>query len=527
LASVDKSSKKPPVRSAESLTGRTISGMLWMAWGKGAHAVLQLAVLAALARVLYPADFGVVSAALVVIGFSGIVSHLGLGPAVVQRPVLEPRHIDTALAASFILGLLLGGVIWVGAPTAASFFRESRVEEVLRVLAWVFPLQGLGTVSESLLKRELRFRRLANIDVIAYAAGYGAVGVGLALAGWGIWALVIAHICQSLMKTAMLLISEPPRLRFRIERMAFRELMYFGGGFTIARIANYLAVQGDNLVVGRALGPVALGIYGRAYQLMAAPAHGFGLVVDAVLFPAMAKVQSDKPRLATAYRRGVALIALIVLPVSGALMVVAPEVIQFVLGPRWTEVTIPFQILAIGMLFRTSYKMSDSLARSTGAVYRRAWRQIVYAALVIGGAWVGGAWGLAGVSWGVLAAVTVNFLLMAHLSLEVAEMRWRDFAGAHLPSMALAAVVTPAVWAAATALRHWEASPSVIVIVAAVITALTPLLLVWSAPSAFLGADGQWMLGALRKFVKARGPGGSAALRSAAYRPATTRETGA
>jgi len=83
------------------------------------------------------------------------------------------------------------------------------------------------------------------------------------------------------------------------------------------------------------------------------------------------------------------------------------------------------------------------------------------------------------------------------------------------------------VWAAATALRHWEASPSVIVIVAAVITALTSLLLVWSAPSAFLGADGQWMLGALRKFVKARGPGGSAALRSAAYRPATTRETGA
>jgi O-antigen/teichoic acid export membrane protein len=526
LAPVDRSSPEQQVRPTESLTRRTISGMLWMAWGKGAHAMLQLAVLAALARVLYPSDFGVVSAALVVIGFSGIVSHLGLGPAVVQRPLLEPRHIDTALATSIVLGLLLGGVIWLGAPAAADFFREERIEAVLRALAFVFPLQGLATLPESLLKRELRFRRLANLDVIAYAVGYGAVGIGLALAGWGIWALVAAHICQSLLKTAMLLVSQPLSFRLRIERRAFRELMYFGGGFTIARIANYLAVQGDNLVVGRALGSVALGIYGRAYQLMAAPAHGFGLVVDAVLFPAMAKVQADKPRLATAYRRGVALIALLVLPASAALIVVAPEVIQAVLGSRWADVTIPFQILAIGMLFRTSYKMSDSLARSTGAVYRRAWRQIVYAALVMTGAWVGGAYGLAGVSWGVLAAVTVNFLLMAHLSLQVAEMRWREFARAHFPAVALTAVVTPAVWMATSALRHWHTSAFVIVIVAAAIVALTCGLLIWSAPSAFLGADGQWMLGALRKFASTKAPAAPRMPSSPPYEPVTRTETG-
>ena len=473
-----------------------------MAFGKSAHAMLQLAVLAALARVLYPSDFGVVSAALVVIGFSGIVSNLGLGPAIVQRPGLEPRHVDTALASSIVLGLLLGGVVWIAAPTAAEFFRETRIESVLRALALVFPLQGLSTLSESLLKRELRFRRLANIDVIAYAIGYGAVGIGLALAGWGIWALVAAHIAQSLLKTAMLLVSQPVVFRFRVERLAFRELMYFGGGFTIARIANYLAVQGDNLVVGRALGPAALGVYGRAYQLMAAPAHGFGLVVDAVLFPAMAKVQADKPRLATAYRRGVALIALVVLPASAALMIVAPEVIQAVLGPRWADVTIPFQILAFGMLFRTSYKMSDSLARSTGVVYRRAWRQIVYAALVMMGAWAGGrAYGLPGVAWGVLSAVTINFFLMAHLSLQVAEMPWREFARAHLPAVALTAVVTPATWMVASLLRHWHASPFAIVVVAGALVPVMSVLLVWSAPSAFLGADGQWMVSALRKFV--------------------------
>src|SRR6185437_7222982 len=165
----------------------------------------------------------------------------------------------------------------------------------------------------------------------------------------------------------------PPPRRLALQSQAFKDLAYFGGGFTVARLANYAAVYGDNVVTGRFLGPAALGYYGRAYSLMSAPAYAFGTVLDAVLFPAMAKVQDDPPRLAAAYRRGVALIALVVLPTSAALILLAPEVIRVALGPHWTAAVAPFQILGIGMLFRTSYKMSDSIARSTGVVYRRAW----------------------------------------------------------------------------------------------------------------------------------------------------------
>src|SRR2546426_9124427 len=116
------------------------------------------------------------------------------------------------------------------------------------------------------------------------------------------------------------------------------------------------------------------------------------------LFPYTTLFRSNAQRLAAAYRRGVALIALVVLPISVALVLLAPEVIDVVLGPRWTSVIAPFQILAVGMLFRTSSKMGDSLTRATGAVYRRAWRQMLYAALVVGGAVVGKHWGIEGVA---------------------------------------------------------------------------------------------------------------------------------
>ena len=495
-----------------SLTHRTVAGMLWMIYGKVAFAILQLLVLGVLARLLTPADFGVVSAAAVVIGFSAIVSQLGLGPALVQRPDLETRHIETAFTASVVLGVFLGAIIYLGAPLAAEFLRMPKVTPVLHVLAWVFPLQGLQTVASSLMSRELRFRWLANLDVITYAIGYGAIGIATALLGWGVWALVAAQMSQTLLKTAVLLTQHPPRFQQSTDRQAFRELMYFGGGFTAARIANYIALNGDNMTVGRFLGPAALGYYGRAYSLMSAPAYGFGTVLDAVLFPAMAKVQHDVPRLSAAYRRGVALIALLVLMPSLAIILLAPEVIHVALGARWSAVVAPFQILAIGMLFRTSYKMSDSITRSTGAVYRRAWRQALYALLVVGGAWIGQHWGIAGVAWGTLGALTINFLMMAQLGLDVGHVSWADFWRAHEPAVYLTLASAPVIWGSSALLRHWGLPPVVILIAVSLLALGTALVLMFRAPAVFLGQDGQWMLDTLRGFIeKIRAPGPSPA----------------
>ncbi len=491
-------------RDKQSLAHRTVGGMLWMAWGKAAYSVLHVLVLAVMARLLTPADFGVVSTALVVISFSAIFSQVGLGPALVQRSELEPRHIDTAFAVSTLFGLLLGALIWLTAPLAAAFFRNPGVIPVLRALAWVFPLQGLGVTAESLAWRELRFRWLANRDVAAYGLGYGVVGIGLALLGWGVWALVAGEIGRLVVRSGILLADRRPNLRAVPERRALGELMYFGGGFTIARVANFLAVQGDNMTVARTLGPTALGLYGRAYSLMAAPATAFGTVMDQVLFPTMARLQDEVKRLAAAYRRGVGFLAVMILPMSSWLFVLAPEVIHTVLGPRWAGVVPPFRILAIGMLFRTSYKMSDSLSRATGSVYRRAWRQIIYAGLVIGGAWIGQHWGIAAVALGVLFALLVNFLLMAELGLSVTRMTWGEFWQAHVPAVALTAATLPVVWGAATVLRHWNLSPVVVLAVAGTLTAGWALLLVRRAPRPFLGSDGLWMLETLRQFVPER-----------------------
>jgi PST family polysaccharide transporter len=165
---------------------------------------------------------------------------------------------------------------------------------------------------------------------------------------------------------------------------------------------------------------------------------------------------------------------------------------------------VPFQILGIGMLFRTSYKMSDSIARSTGAVYRRAWRQVIYAALVVLGAWIGQHWGVAGVAWGALAALTINFVLMADLSLDVAKISWREFWGAHRSAVVLTVASFPVVLGATVAARQAGLPALLVLIAVGAVQFAVCGLLIWRLPDIFLGRDGQWMLDTMRAFVGKR-----------------------
>jgi O-antigen/teichoic acid export membrane protein len=353
------------------------------------------------------------------------------------------------------------------------------------VISIVFPIMAASVVPKALLQREMNFRALAGIDVASYALGYGVTGIALAYFGWGLWALVAAQVATAAVATSLLLAVRRPPVRVLFQLQALKELLSFGAGFSLVRIGNFAAGQGDNVVVGRWLGAEALGVYGRAYQFVLLPANLFGSVVDRVLFPAMASVQQEPERLARAYTRAVALIAMLALPTSAVLLVLAPEIVLLLLGSQWDAVVLPFQILAASLLFRTSYKMSDSLARATGAVYRSAWRQWVYAGAVMLGSWLGHFWGLSGAAAGVAAAIFLHFLLMLHLSTALAAVSWSELGRIHLRYGLLAAATGAACLAAAGAARWLGMVPPAVIVLACLCAATAAAATIRSFPKAF------------------------------------------
>jgi PST family polysaccharide transporter len=173
-------------------------------------------------------------------------------------------------------------------------------------------------------------------------------------------------------------------------------------------------------------------------------------------------------------------------------------------GNRWEALVPPFQVLALGMMFRTSYRMSDSLSKATGKVYRRAWRQAVYAGLVFLGAWVGQNWGLTGVAVGVLGALFFNYLLMAHLSLSVGQISWLRFARAQLPALWLTITVGAVTLGTMVATRHVGLPPFARLVAGCLAAAGTASLAAWLAPTFALGEYGISVRDTLRAHLLAR-----------------------
>lgn len=494
------------------LTETTIAGLGWTSLVMGAQAILQIVAVVFLARLLTPSAFGLFAAAMVIGGFSAIFSDLGVSPAIIQRKGLEARHVRTGFTLSVALSLAVALAVFLCADAIASFFHIPALADVVRVMVIGFPLQGISTVAQSMAMRNFRFRWLALVDAAAFALGFVVVAPIMTMLGYGVYALVGAYLMQQITRTLVLLVGQPHEKMPMLERQAVGELLYFGAGFTVAKLCNYFATQADNLVVGRWLGPAALGLYSNAYQLMASPATLMGQVLDRVLFPTMASVQHEPERLIRAYRSGVFVCSTVMLPISVIVMILAPEIVLILLGPAWVDVTIPLRILACGMLFRTSYKISDTIVRATGAVYARAWRQAIFAVAVLLGSILGQNWGLAGVATGVFLALALNFAQMAHLSLRLTGMRWGDFAQAHVAGLVLALILGIISFGTATWLRHLGAGPVVVVGCVAMACALLLPLLVWSQPHLFLGPDRITLLRALAKVAPMRMRGGVAHL---------------
>jgi O-antigen/teichoic acid export membrane protein len=490
--------------AGKRLTDQTIVGMGWTSLAMGGQAVLQLAAVILLARLLQPSDFGIFTASMVIAGFCTIFSELGVGPAIVQRPNLEPRHIRVGFTLSVLLSFATGALVWTAAPAIAGFFQMPELTAVVRVMALAFPMQGVSVVAMSLAQRELRFRWLASVDASAFALGFVVTAPLLTLIGLGIWALVGAYMTQQAVRMIVLTLGQRHQRWPLLELDALRDLLYFGAGFTLARIGNYVAGQGDNLVVGRMLGAQSLGLYGHAYQLMAAPAMLFGQILDRVLFPAMARVQLEPVRLARAYRTGISFCALVMLPSGILIAILATEIVGVLLGPAWAGVAEPLRILAFGMLFRTSYKLSDTIARATGAVYARAWRQAVFAAAIIVSCAIGQVWGLVGVAFGVVTALALNFALMAHLSLRLTGMTWRGFGRAHLPGLVLGAFVAVCATVAAAWLRQHEVAPILVLLGTSSIAGILTLPLLWLGMPFFLGPEGPQVTQALSRIMAPR-----------------------
>ncbi|WP_143057109.1 lipopolysaccharide biosynthesis protein [Salisediminibacterium halotolerans] len=409
----------------KNLFQSAIFGFNWMIISKATQFILQFLLLMVLARLLTANEFGLMGLALSIITITQVLSTMGIGPAIVRRKTIDDEFLQSAFFLSIVLNFFFAVLIYLLASTISVFFNMSHLEEILKALTSIFIIKSFGIVATFLLQRNMSFKILAFQNVFSYL-GYALIGIIFAFAGYGVWSLVFAQIAQAIIFTLIAISVQKHKKTIYINKKLLKELFYFGGGFSLAKIFNQIALQGDNLVIGRSLGSDALGVYSRAYQIMVMPTNLFGEVIDKVLFPVLSKIQDENDKLRYWFVNSQALLILILSPIVAIFTIYTEAIVMVILGADWLDAVPPLQILTLGLFFRTLYKISDSMVRAKGAVYKRANIQLVYAIFVFAGAIIGQFWGLVGVSVGVTVAITINYILMMSLSLSLISTSWSE-----------------------------------------------------------------------------------------------------
>ena len=253
-----------PTSEPPALTSRVATGVRWGLFNQVVQQVTRMLVTIALTRLLDPATFGIMAICTLTISLGDLFTGVGFGPALVHRQVITRRMVASAMTASAIMGVVLAIIVALASTPISAFFNAPAARAPLAVLSILFLLRGVEGVPNDMLRRDLHFREF----VLSSTAGgviSGIVGVALAFAGAGIWALVAYTLTDALVSTALAWVfairARVWRPRFSLHMKSIRQLAGFSGYLVGARSLAYVQLNGDNFAIGRALGAQQLAYY--------------------------------------------------------------------------------------------------------------------------------------------------------------------------------------------------------------------------------------------------------------------------
>lgn len=337
-----------------------IHGVFWSAVGRYSAVTISIVISMILARLLTPADYGVVSISVVLISFLQMFSTLGIGPAIIQRKDLNRKDLNSLFTFSLILGTVLALLFFGCSWLIARFYGNSLLVPICQIMSILIFFSSANMVPGALMSRDKRFKILAIRSLILQILT-GAVAITAAYHGAGPYALLISPIITSLgifiwnrhyYKVSV-------DLHFSIEPI--RRIFSFSSYQFLFEFVNYFSRNLDKLIIGKFMNLAALGVYDIAYKLMSYPMMNITGVISPVIQPVLKDLQEDKPELSRKHAKIIKFIATISFPVGIICCFLSKEIIQVFCGDKWDAAIPIFSILALSLPFQMILSTSGSI----------------------------------------------------------------------------------------------------------------------------------------------------------------------
>ena len=397
------------------LRRRATSGARWTGTATGLRIATQFVQLAILARLLRVEDFGLMAMVNVVLAFAQTFTDAGVSNAIIHYRDAKREELSSLYWLNVLAGVVVFVLVWVAAPLFAKIYRQPALEDLVRMVGVVFVIGPAGQQFQTLLERDLRFRRLAIIEIAALVVSATAAIV-LALRGFGVWSLVWGTVISTGIKSALLTAlgwsTWRPLLRFRPDEC--RRFLHFGLFQMGERSLNLLGQHLDKIIIGILMGPRPLGYYELAYRLIARPYQIINPVFTRVAFPVFSAVQKDRDRLRKGYLELIEMLGAVTIPIYAGLFALAPAFIRVQLGPDYAP-TIPLlRILCVVGLTWSLTSPAGSQLLACGRADIGFYINLMRTSLIMLGIWIGSRFGLEGIAWALVTVVTV-FMFPTHV----------------------------------------------------------------------------------------------------------------
>lgn len=396
----------------ESLTGdvvtqRTSRSLAATLSTQAGRFFLQLCSTVLMARLLPPEDFGLIAMALVITNFVGSFRDVGLTQATVQAATIRHSQINTLFWLNTFFCLALFIVVALGAPLVERLYGDERLLWLTVVLGATIVLSGPGLQHLAILQRNLMFGKIARADLLANSLAL-VVGLCAALHGAGYWAIAWMAVIHTATNSALLCYLSDWRPSRPQWSDGMRPFLRFGGNLTGFSFVNYFARNADNFLIGKFIGPGALGHYSKAYQLMMLPIQQINGPIAAALVPTLSRLQDEPEVFSSHYLKWAGYIVWITAIPIASMVYFGEEVVVSLLGAQWQQAGELFKWLALASIFQPLSNFMGVCFISIGQT-RRMFRWGCFSATItVAGFAFGLLWGVKGVA--VAYAISSNLL---------------------------------------------------------------------------------------------------------------------
>lgn len=445
---------------------KVFSSLLWKLMERGGAYGIQFIVMIILARLLLPEDFGLIVLVTTFITIAGIFVQVGFSTALIQKKNADEVDYSSVFYLSLVAATILYILIFFISPYIASFYEEPKLISVLRVLSIMLFFGAINSIQNVLISRTMQFKKLFFSSLWAVVIS-GSIGITLAYANFGVWALVVQSLTSQLIVTVILwfTVDWRPRLLFSIEKIL--ELLPFSWKLLVSGLIATLSINLQSLIVGKVFSQAMLGFYNRGEQLPKLFVTNIDGSIQSVMFPAMASYQDDKRRMKEIVRRAIVTSSFIIFPLMVGLAVIAEPLVIVLFTEKWLP-AVPFvQIFcasyALWPIHTVNLQAINALGRSDIFLKLEIIKSI-FGLIILG---ISIQFGIYMIAFGVFISGIISTFINSYPNLKLLNYSFREQLKDIIPSLLLALIMGIVIYPI-----HWFGMADILTIIIQITTGI-------------------------------------------------------